>query len=93
MLPYLKKNIQILALEIASPGNQHCANCIGTLSFPMETGGRTDSRTDTTDRISFRASVVANYARPAGGQSHFHAKMQRQNKYQLSLIDPREIDD
>ena len=72
-----EKNIQILALEMASPGNQHCANCIGTLSFPMETGGRTDGRTDTTDRISFRANVVANYARPAGGQSHFHAKMQR----------------
>jgi len=24
----------ILALEMASPWNQHCANCIGTLSFP-----------------------------------------------------------
>jgi len=28
-------NINILALEMASPGNRHCANCIGTLSFPM----------------------------------------------------------
>jgi len=27
------KYIFILALEIASPGNQYCANCIGTLSF------------------------------------------------------------
>jgi len=26
--------IYILALEMASPGNRHCANCIGTLSFP-----------------------------------------------------------
>ena len=25
--------INILALEMASPGNQHCASCIGTLSF------------------------------------------------------------
>jgi len=25
----------ILALEMASPVNQHCANCIGALSFPM----------------------------------------------------------
>ena len=25
----------ILALGMASPGNQHCDNCIGTLSFPM----------------------------------------------------------
>ena len=25
----------ILALEMASPGNQHCANCIGTLLFPI----------------------------------------------------------
>ena len=27
--------INILALEMASPGNQHCAICIGTLSFPV----------------------------------------------------------
>jgi len=27
--------IYILALEMVSPGNQHCANCIGTLSFPI----------------------------------------------------------
>jgi len=26
--------IYILALEMASRGKQHCANCIGTLSFP-----------------------------------------------------------
>ena len=25
----------VLALEMASPGNQHCANCIGTLSLPI----------------------------------------------------------
>jgi len=25
----------VLALEMARPGNQHCANCIGTLSFPV----------------------------------------------------------
>jgi len=29
-----EKYTHILALEMASPGNQHCANCIGTLSFP-----------------------------------------------------------
>jgi len=29
-----EKYIDILALEMASPGNQHCANCIGALSFP-----------------------------------------------------------
>jgi len=27
--------IDIFALEMASPANQHCANCIGALSFPM----------------------------------------------------------
>ena len=26
-----------LVLEMASPGNQHCASCIGTLSFPIYT--------------------------------------------------------
>jgi len=32
LLPYIffEKYIYILALEMASPGNQHCANCIGT---------------------------------------------------------------
>jgi len=30
-----KKHIYILALELASPGNKHCANCIGTLSLPI----------------------------------------------------------
>jgi len=34
---YLKKYRYILALEMASPGNQHCANCVGTLSFPILT--------------------------------------------------------
>jgi len=35
LLPYIlfEKYIYILALEMASSGNQHCANCIGTLSF------------------------------------------------------------
>ena len=28
--------IYILALEMASPGNQHCVSCIGALSFPIE---------------------------------------------------------
>jgi len=26
---------KILALEMASPGNQHCANSIGTLLYPI----------------------------------------------------------
>jgi len=30
-----EKYIYILALEVASPRSQHCANCIGTLSFLM----------------------------------------------------------
>ena len=31
---YLKKYIYIFALEMATPKNLHCANCIDTLSFP-----------------------------------------------------------
>jgi len=30
-----EKYIYILALEMASAGNRHCASCIGTLSFPI----------------------------------------------------------
>jgi len=37
LLPYIlfEKYICILALEMASPGDQHCADCIGTRSFPV----------------------------------------------------------
>jgi len=40
LLPYSlsEKYTYILALEMASPGNQHRASCIGTLSFPMIIG-------------------------------------------------------
>jgi len=35
LLSYIlrEKNIYTIALDLASPGNQHCANCVGTLSF------------------------------------------------------------
>jgi len=45
-----EKYTYILALEMASPGNQHCANCIGTLSFP----------------ITHRLSQIAGYATRRG---------------------------
>jgi len=32
---FIEKFIHILALEMTSPGNQHCADCIGTLSYPV----------------------------------------------------------
>ena len=37
LLPYIvfKKHINILALEMTSPGNRHCDNCINALSFPI----------------------------------------------------------
>jgi len=37
LLPYIlfEKYVNILALQVASPENRHCANCIGTLSYPM----------------------------------------------------------
>jgi len=37
MLPHIlsEKYIYILALEMAGPGNRHCASFIGTLSFPI----------------------------------------------------------
>jgi len=42
LLPHIlcEKYIKILELGIASPENQHCANCIGTLSFPMGAEGQ-----------------------------------------------------
>jgi len=34
LLPYILFEKVYLAVKMASPGNQHCASCIGTLSFP-----------------------------------------------------------
>jgi len=41
LLPYIlfEKCIYILAPEMAAPGNQHCASCIGTLSFTKKRNG------------------------------------------------------
>jgi len=38
LLPYIlfEKDMYILALGMASPENQHCANCISALSFPIQ---------------------------------------------------------
>ena len=46
LLPWIlfEKFIYILALEMASSGNQHCANCIGTLSFLRQLAIRPVSR-------------------------------------------------
>jgi len=37
LFPYIlfEKCTYIFALNAASPRNQHCASCIGTLSFPV----------------------------------------------------------
>ena len=35
---FLEKYIYISALEMASPANQHCANCVGTHSFSVVSG-------------------------------------------------------
>jgi len=40
LLPHIlfeKKYAYFLALEMTSPGNEHRADCIGTLSFPIAT--------------------------------------------------------
>jgi len=38
LLPYIlfEKYINIFALKMVSPGNRHCANCIGALSFHIQ---------------------------------------------------------
>jgi len=48
LLPYIlfEKYISILPLEMASPGNQHCVNCIGTLSFPIANPNQGDDVRD-----------------------------------------------
>jgi len=51
LLPYIlfKKYLCILVLEMASPGNQQCAICIGTLSFRISASKQ--AQTDERDRL------------------------------------------
>jgi len=53
-LYFFDKYIYIFALEIASPGNQHCANCISTLLVPIE--WRKDKHYDTMRYVTLACS-------------------------------------
>jgi len=53
----------MLALEMASPGNRHCANCIGTLSFPT---GSASVRCSAEDKDAMRANKTGS----GGGCDH-----------------------
>jgi len=46
---------------MASPGNQHCANCIGTLSFPISISCvlNADSRRQVDELISYTERTLA----------------------------------
>jgi len=68
LLPYIlfEKYISYLALEMASLGNRHCANCIGTFSFPMlaaRRGAKNKSRDRQKHRVETArdAAAVVNY--------------------------------
>ena len=75
LLPYIlfEKYIYILALEMASPGNQHCDSCIGTLSFPIANPNQGDDVSDG----SFRGGgkrPVADIRGRMSGHSTWHEK-------------------
>jgi len=61
LIPYIlcEKYVYILALEMASPGKQQCANCIGTLSFPI---------------ISHRSAGVKSTAEHSLGGTHLRRR-------------------
>ena len=54
-----EKYVYILALAMASPGNAHCANCIGTLSFATyNTKRQSGHRRASDDDDELRVDVV-----------------------------------
>ena len=62
-----EKYLNILALRMTWPGNRHCANCVGTLSFPR---GICKARTNLRQRQSFRFFSIFTHEAPyqrAGG--------------------------
>jgi len=60
LLPYIlvEKYIYILALEMASPWNAHCANCIGTLSFSIARENSVARPKSHIDSICIRSSAT-----------------------------------
>jgi len=65
----------VLALEMASPGNQHCANCIGTLSFPIR---RHPQRSGT--RIVIRDTIKGGVRNVTRSHAHRLAWMLRDKR-------------
>jgi len=49
----------MLDLKMGSPGNQHCANCIGTLSFPTRSCSLTNTVMQHFDK--FDNDIANNY--------------------------------
>jgi len=68
LLPYIlfEKYTYILAMEMASRGNRHCANCIGALSFPMKISLVSRARA-----AANSPPPVAARCRPAGACARF----------------------
>jgi len=63
----VEKDIYILSLKTASPGNLHCANCIGTLSFPVESFSSSMDRPSLDARRSGRSSSISSGGSGGGG--------------------------
>ena len=82
LLPYIlfEKCIYILALEMASPGNQHCASCISTLPFSITWGCRSVQGTSTVP------VVLAHFHSLLHGGAHHLSNMMDQSVRQQRCI-------
>jgi len=56
-----EKCIHIFALETASPGNQHCANCIGALSFPKDAQSRPPRNKKNNENVAVDVAMQHDY--------------------------------
>ena len=85
-----EKYIYILTLEMANPGNQHCASCIGTLSFPIRDVTYVVNMFDEAVQRSRRAAALLTYR--AGARAcvcRHEVLVRRVRQVVLSAAEPR----
>ena len=85
---------------MASPGNQHCASCIGTLSFPIPTESarhntvrslRAWTLLDTLEMVTAFVTLETTYTRPRPSIMQYPVENKLyliEDREQTDLVDP-----
>jgi len=71
-----EKNINISELELASPGNRHCANCIGALSFSIIFGAAMEQ---SVEKYVYIQSILVMFAEVSADKKNLRCLVSKAN--------------